>query len=145
MHRIGWRGAKSCFLFFPNRVLSRLEAAIMTTRPTVFLAPSCYKYQGRQPLFYSPFSILNMRLGCALKLKSQSVRTFCSNLTGFTAVPRYQLPTLLLSREFRSSARLQAVKPFLLADIGEGSFIYSQKTGGLTFDNIEYGNRDSGV
>lgn len=98
-----------------------------------------------------------MRLGCALG--SRSVRTFCSNLTqnyGFTAIPRSQLPILLSQRrspqsiafrEFRSSARLQAVKPFLLADIGEGLFSYPpQKSGaGLFLLNVKIGIRECEV
>lgn len=80
-----------------------------------------------------------MGFGCALR--SQSIRKFCSNPNKSYGSTAIKLPVLLLPRrsplllstafkEFHSSARLQAVKPFLLADIGEGPFVCSPQESG---------------
>lgn len=99
-----------------------------------------------------------MGFGCALR--SQFVRKFYSNPAKSYGSTAIKLPILLLPRrsplllskafrEFHSSARLQAVKPFLLADIGEGPFVCSPQESGrlaifLTL-NVEIGIRECEV
>lgn len=96
-----------------------------------------------------------MGFGCALR--SQSVRKFCSNSNKSYGSTAIKLPILLLPRrsplllstafkEFHSFARLQAVKPFLLADIGEGLSVHCKSLGDYLFvNNVEIGIRECEV
>lgn len=87
--------------------------------------------------FLHQFRDKNMRLGPTPKY-FQFPRILHSNSTGLSGFivgspyqlrllsPRRQRPPLRSQtfRKFGTSSRLQVVKPFLLADIGEGSSIY---------------------